>query len=88
MFVALATVKLKCFICDNAVQFRSERMGAREITRVISTGQNRTDRADFIHGFHKLSVLWGRGALGERHKTCNSKLQGRLGHYPSLEFRS
>lgn len=39
MFVALATVKLKSFICDNAVQFRSERIGAREITSVISTGQ-------------------------------------------------
>jgi len=46
LFVALATVKLKCFICDNAVQFRSERIGAREITRVILTGQNRPDRAD------------------------------------------
>lgn len=40
LFVALATVKLKSFICENAVQFDSERIGAREITRVMSAAQN------------------------------------------------
>lgn len=39
LFVALATVKLKSFICENAVQFHSERIGAREITRVTSAAQ-------------------------------------------------
>lgn len=39
LFVALATVKLKSFICENAVQFGSEGIGAREITRVMSTAQ-------------------------------------------------
>lgn len=41
LFVTLATVKLKCLISDNAVQFRNEQVDAREITSVILTGQNR-----------------------------------------------
>lgn len=40
LFVALATVKLKSFICENAAQFGSERIGARESTRVRSEAQN------------------------------------------------
>lgn len=79
MFVALATVKLKSFICENAVQFRSERIGAREITRVMSAAQNGHSEWPWLPQAQGPS-RWGKFLVGDLKSELKS--HGRLGCLP------